>query len=285
MEKIQIHALVTDGLQTRVTLNEDVVADYCETLREGGSLPPVVVFRDVLTDYLADGFHRLEAAKRLGRIDIEAEVYDGDRTAALRYALKANAAHGLRRTNEDKRNALRIAWDNRQALFGGDPSNPMLAEACGVTKPTVIKWRKMFTGSKTFTPCSRVGADGKTYKVSSTKPNPAAETAEKGAVDRFGMPVPKAMGRVFDARETKRMSRLIRKMAKRIEQAQKNGEYAFSRISQSTLVTLRNAAADIRLEMPWCVCRHCHGEGCRACGRVGVQTKQEYDLNPSEKKA
>jgi len=282
MEKIQIHALVTDGLQTRVTLNEDVVSDYCEILREGGSLPPVVVFRDVLTDYLADGFHRLEAAKRLGRIDIEAEVRDGDRTVALRHALRANAAHGLRRTNEDKRNALKIAWDNRQALFGGDPSNPMLAEACGVSESTVIRWRKGCAGGVKDTPCSRVGADGKTYTVA---PEKAKAGAEDRPVDRFGTPVPKAMGRVFDARETNRMSRLIRKMAKRIEQAQKNGEYAFSRISQSTLVTLRNAAADIRLETPWCVCRQCHGEGCRACGRVGVQTKQEYDLNPREKKA
>jgi len=272
MEKIMIHTIVTEGLQTRVALNEEVVAEYGEILRGGGTLPPVIVFRDDLTDRLADGFHRLEAARRLGRIDIEAEVHDGDKTAALRYALKANAAHGLRRTNEDKRNALQIAWDNRRSLFGHDPSKRELAAACAVSDYLAWDFIKETKVVENTTRADSSSDEGRSAAVG-------------GAVlDRYGTPVPENLAGAFDARKTKKMSRLLRKIAADVEKAQKGGDYAFSRISQATLVTLRNAASDLKLETPWCVCRQCQGVGCRACGETGVQTKREYDLNPSELK-
>jgi len=277
MEKVQIHTIVTEGLQTRVALNEEVVAEYGEIIRGGGTLPPVIVFRDVLTDYLADGFHRLEAAKRLGHIDIEAEVHDGDKTAALRYALKANATHGLRRTNEDKRNALQIAWDNRRTLFGHDPSKRELAAVCAVSDYLAWEFIKDAKVVENTTPSS----DG---EKTSPQPTTNQPTNQLTNTDRYGTPIPDALAGAFSAGEIKRMSRLLRKIAADVEKAQKGGDYAFSRVSQATLVTLRNAASDLKLETPWCVCRQCQGVGCRACGEIGVQTKREYDLNPSELK-
>jgi len=273
MENIQIHTLVTDGLQTRAAMNDEVVSDYAEILRSGGKLPPVVVYRDVFTNYLADGYHRVEAARRLGRIDIEAEVRDGDRTAALRHALKANAAHGLRRSNEDKRNALQMAWDNRQALFGRDPSVRELADTTAVSRGKAHLFLKLKQKvSKMDTP-------------ETDAESPAADRRRPDTLtDRFGVPVPERLTGAFDARELKGMIRDIRQIASRIEAAQREGDYAFSRVTQSTFVTLRNAAADLRLETPWCVCRQCQGAGCRACGEIGVQTRREYDLNPSELK-
>ena len=138
--KLKIEELNTRDLQTRAALNEDTVSDYAEAMERGDKFPPVTVFTDGAEYYLADGFHRVEALRRIGKKAVVAELQDGDYKAALLYALKANSTHGLRRTNADKRHALEMAWNAREHLFGGEPSNALLADTCGVTRQWVIKW-------------------------------------------------------------------------------------------------------------------------------------------------
>jgi ParB-like chromosome segregation protein Spo0J len=74
-------------------LDEAVVARYAENL---GSLPPVVVFETEDGLLVADGYHRLAAARRAGRKTIAADVRRGSRADALRYAIEvASARRGL----------------------------------------------------------------------------------------------------------------------------------------------------------------------------------------------
>ena len=138
--KIRIDELNTRNLQTRAALNEDTVADYAEAMERGDNFPPVTVFTDGEEYYLADGFHRVEALRRIGRKGVTVELRDGDYKAALLYALKANSTHGLRRTNADKRHALEMAWNAREALFGGEPSIALLADTCGVSQRTAASF-------------------------------------------------------------------------------------------------------------------------------------------------
>ena len=138
--RLKLEDLNTRNLQTRAALNEDTVADYAEAMERGDRFPPVTVFTDGAEYYLADGFHRVEALRRIGKKAVMAELRDGDFKAALLFALKANSTHGLRRSNADKRHALEMAWNARDELFGGEPSNALLAETCGVTRQWVIKW-------------------------------------------------------------------------------------------------------------------------------------------------
>lgn len=56
--------------------------------------------------WLADGFHRTAAAKSAGLAEIDADVRQGTRRDAILFSVGANAAHGLRRTNADKRRAV-----------------------------------------------------------------------------------------------------------------------------------------------------------------------------------
>jgi len=56
------------------------------------ALPPLVVFDTPEGLLLADGYHRLAAARRRGLETIEAEVRSGSRHDALRYAAKVGAA-------------------------------------------------------------------------------------------------------------------------------------------------------------------------------------------------
>jgi hypothetical protein len=58
-------------------LDEDSVDLYIEVLQRGGALPPVRVRFDGLNYFLEDGFHRVEAARRVGVDGIDADVLPG----------------------------------------------------------------------------------------------------------------------------------------------------------------------------------------------------------------
>lgn len=102
------------GTQSRESISEEAVADYFEVLEAEGDLPPVIVFFDGLNYYLADGFHRILAYKRAERAYVDADVKGGTARDAIKYALQANAEHGLRRTAADKRKAVNMALDDEE---------------------------------------------------------------------------------------------------------------------------------------------------------------------------
>lgn len=94
--------------QSRVSLDEETVAEYAYRLKEGAVFPPVVVFFDGSDHWLADGFHRYAAWKGLARergdeatAEIPADIRQGTRIDAVRHALSANAIHGKRREPGD----------------------------------------------------------------------------------------------------------------------------------------------------------------------------------------
>ncbi len=70
-------------------LDEDKVARYAQILDQ---LPPVAVFELGDGLLLVDGYHRVEAARRLGRKMVRAEVRQGSREDALQFAVDLAAA-------------------------------------------------------------------------------------------------------------------------------------------------------------------------------------------------
>lgn len=104
--QISIAAIRRDGgTQIRTSINDDVVEQYVEDIDE---LPPVVVYYDGIDRWLADGFHRVAAHERAGKLLIKAEVRAGTRREAVLAAVSANrgAGFGLIRTSADKRRAV-----------------------------------------------------------------------------------------------------------------------------------------------------------------------------------
>lgn len=82
--QIEIAALYAPQL-----VNQEKVARYAPMLDR---LPPIVVF-DVGGDSLvADGYHRINAARRLGRPTINAQIWRGTWDDAVAYAARALAA-------------------------------------------------------------------------------------------------------------------------------------------------------------------------------------------------
>ncbi len=146
---------IYSGTQTRVSTNDEAVEGYAEAMKQGAVFPPVVVFFDGAKYYLADGFHRYLAAKKIEERDLPADVREGTRGDALIHALGANATNGVYRTNVDKRNAVEIALEEWT-----DRSNAYLADICKVSIELVRRTRKTL-GLES--PDGVVGRDGKKY--------------------------------------------------------------------------------------------------------------------------
>lgn len=129
-----------DGdLQIRESISDEVVADYYDVLREGGKLPPVIVFHDSAKYHLADGWHRFHAHKKAGLATIEADVREGTKRDAQLYALGANDDHGLRRSKADKRKAVLVMLND---VEWSEWSDREIAKQCKVSHVFVSKVRK-----------------------------------------------------------------------------------------------------------------------------------------------
>jgi ParB-like chromosome segregation protein Spo0J len=136
--EVRIDALSIDA-RARVVLTDEAVAEYAAAMKAGARFPPVVVFDDGDTLWLADGHHRVEAARRAGRMEIRAEEHKGGRRDALLYACGANATHGVRRTNADKRLAVTLILRDEEWCKW---SSREIARRCAVDEGLVRRVRR-----------------------------------------------------------------------------------------------------------------------------------------------
>ena len=119
---LSLERIRTEGTQVRVALSETVIREYAEAFAQGDEFPPIEVYYDETAHWLADGFHRLQAAKQAGRDSLAATIHPGGQREALLHALSANDTHGYRRTDIDRRHAIELmladpewqAWSNRE---------------------------------------------------------------------------------------------------------------------------------------------------------------------------
>lgn len=139
-EVIAVNKLRLDGgTQPRAELNFVIIAEYAEAMKDGVQFPPVVVFYDGTQHWLADGFHRVHAAKSAALETIPADIRQGTRRDAVLYSVGANAQHGLRRTNADKRRSVETLLHDEEWRKWSDVK---IAHQCTVTSAFVGKVRK-----------------------------------------------------------------------------------------------------------------------------------------------
>lgn len=134
-ESLPIESITLDPeIQPRQQLNQEVVTEYAEAMRQGSKFPPVIVFYDGTKFWLADGFHRVQAKETNGELEILAEVELGSQREAKLFAVGANTDHGLRRTSADKRRAVKSLLND---LKWSQWSNREIARRCGVSHEMV----------------------------------------------------------------------------------------------------------------------------------------------------
>jgi len=137
---------IDGGTQPRATINEDVVKDYADVLQAGDNLPPVTVYRDGATHWLADGFHRWHATRKArGETGvIEADIREGTKRDAVLHSVAANATHGLRRSNDDKRKAVTTLLQDDEWQQWSDRE---IARQCNVSPHLVASVRDELSAS------------------------------------------------------------------------------------------------------------------------------------------
>jgi len=169
---------IDGGTQMRAALNEETVTEYLAEMRPIGwsQFPPIVAYYDGSDYWLADGFHRIEAYRRAAAEveqdadKIPADVRAGTRREAILYAAGANAQHGLRRTNADKRRAVEtLLRDDEWRQW----SDRVIAHACAVDHSFVSRVRRSLTVDNPQS-TTRTGADGRTINTARPAPLPAA---------------------------------------------------------------------------------------------------------------
>lgn len=166
---------IDDRTQPRAELDRNTVKEYMERMKrpeskadpiedlEGRPFDPIKVFDDGKTMWLADGFHRLEAARQLKLETIQADIEPGQLRDAIRYSLSANSRHGLRRTNADKRRAVARALLDPEWVKLSDNK---LAEMCAVSRPFVSKVRSGLEDEGEITSQNvRLDAQGNEYHI------------------------------------------------------------------------------------------------------------------------
>lgn len=136
--------ILDERCQARAEVSHETVTEYADAYRSGAKLPPVDVFAVLGKLYLVDGFHRLAALRvaeeSFARVRI---VGEGNLDAAIWHATSVNAAHGLRRSNADKRRAVLLAL---RSAIGSEQSSRTIAEHVGVHHSTVERIRAEVEG-------------------------------------------------------------------------------------------------------------------------------------------
>ena len=149
MVEIALSDIQDGGAQMRVEMKPEAVREYADDMAAGAVFPPVEVYYDGSIYWLAEGYHRVEAARKLDRESIDAEVLDGGERDAILHGIGSNASHGLRRTQADKRRAVeRLLRDEEWGKW----SDRKIAEVARVDHKTVGKVRRDLLGGEFPTP-------------------------------------------------------------------------------------------------------------------------------------
>lgn len=131
LKTMNLKAIRTDGgTQQRAQISEETVQAYADLIKDGVEFPPVTVFYDGEDSWLADGHHRWLAHERAGKASISVHVLPGSQRDAVLYSVSANANHGLTRTQEDKRKAVKTILEDFE---WSDWSDREIARKCAVS--------------------------------------------------------------------------------------------------------------------------------------------------------
>jgi hypothetical protein len=166
-------------LQCRETVPEGIIREYEEGWKDKVDFPPVQVFEVDGELFVVDGFCRVMAASNIGKSKIPATVTRGTFSDAVRAACGANYAHGLRRTNADKRKAAMIAI----AQFP-DETTRALAEMCGVSHAYIGNLRDSERKIEKLIDQAAAG------EVPELTPDPKPKPEKPPAKPDMGIPVP-----------------------------------------------------------------------------------------------
>lgn len=129
---------ISGGTQSRLKIDQNYVEEIYEKMKDEVEYDAVTIFFDGKEYWLADGFHRYHATRKLGKASIKCKITNGLLRDAILYSKSANNNHGLPPTLQDKlHNAKELCDDFEWSGF----SNRQIGRICDVSHVTVAKLR------------------------------------------------------------------------------------------------------------------------------------------------
>lgn len=305
VEILPIARLRLDGdTQNRIELDASVVAEYEMAADE---LPPVETVYDGVDYWVWDGFHRLQALQNRGRTEVVVRVRLGTHQDAIDLSFGANETHGKRRTDADRRNAVR-----RCHRYHPDWSINQIAQAARVSWTTAEKWVKELEGENR--PATRTNSAG--HSVPATRTSPPKEeqrhppsggssaahpptTSEKPLppvtrehsrarmladsswedripdelTDAEGQVIPARLLDVFAESIISYAAAQLKSLLPAIEDARAWAPWLEPAQQQegmlSTVELMKLLLNRLETAQPYAICRKCQGKGCGQCRRSG----------------
>ena len=250
--------------QCREQIDKEYVATLIEAFQAEREIPRIEVWEvdgePEARLVVVDGYHRLQALTTLKREWLHvAVVGNGSLDEASWYAIGRNHEHGLRRTLEDRKKAIRYAFENPLAR---DYANTTIARQTGCNDKLVAIVRAeveatiKMKGDEPST--TRVGVDGKRYPARKKKVKP--ERDERVPDDE---PIDTLIGAIKEDRLH------AQKMARQHEW----GRVLFTQLAEKLGV----CEALLETSRPT-LCPSCRGEKCPRCSQRGWMTQERAKL-------
>ncbi len=282
--KVPVEDIVLDErCQARATVDHEAVAEYAEAYGAGATLPPLEVWSVSGKLYLVDGFHRFPAAAKAGVTFLRVRVVgQGTLDEAVWYATSVNQTHGVRRTNEDKRRAVRMALESP---IGQEQSTAALAQHLGVSRPFVAKLRSEWEAAQTAAraPQGATVAPSAPAAPEGSEPPPQGATVAPSAPKRTGRDGKRYPARLAPEEPTPTptaqpmptygpaLEETAADLARVRRSARARIPEGLNALRQELERLTRKAETACRTRVP-IVCANCQGSGCQTCGRRGWVT-------------
>ncbi len=123
LANIPIDRIVVDErFQIRNSLTEDYVRRYTQRYKVEADLPPVEVALVDGAYFLCDGYHRLEALRRLGRTEVSARIrVMPNLNAVLWEGFEINSRHGVHYNKDERRKGFKLYLRMGRQYVEGKP--------------------------------------------------------------------------------------------------------------------------------------------------------------------
>ena len=224
---------ITGGTQSRLKIKEDYVEEIYEKMKDGVDYDAVTIFFDGKEYWLADGFHRYHATRKLGRASIKCKITNGLLRDAILYSKVANNLHGLPPTLQDKiNNAIEMIGD----VEWGGWSNREIGRICDVSHVTIAKLRIGKVPEKV----KFLDKDGE-VKTRTTKPPKAEKTFDVATPATPATPVD-------DGKQQEAIDFLVQENEKLSDQLAVQGS-ADPELAGKTIAELRDEIKQLTIEL------------------------------------
>lgn len=147
-EEIQIQDIIFDpSLQVRSAIYPQRVEYLLDVMEASGRIPPIMVAKDSQGYVLIDGWHRMEAARRLDWTKIEAKIEDIPEEQRLFRAWKANDKSPMPPTRQERDDYIirlaQLGWNQEEIAREVGLSRPRIAQIIGNVSINIPDTRRL----------------------------------------------------------------------------------------------------------------------------------------------